>query len=104
MVIAVSEILHFKVKPQERQEWLNKDAEVWTHFLAQQPGFIKKEVWLTDETSDDLTIAVWWQSNESFQAVTPEHQAEIDKRMGIFSRPSIRMELKQVSLAVENTR
>jgi uncharacterized protein (TIGR03792 family) len=98
----IVEILYLNVTPSERPEWLAKDAEVWTHFLAQQPGFVRKEVWITDDRSEELIIAVWWNSFEDFQAVTPERQVEVDKGMGLCSRPPKRMELKQVTLRVDN--
>ncbi|MDJ0549362.1 MAG: TIGR03792 family protein, partial [Microcystis sp. M49637_WE12] len=42
----VIEWLEFQVKPEAREKFIQKDQEIWTKFLAKQPGFLGKELWI----------------------------------------------------------
>ncbi|MEH1935934.1 MAG: TIGR03792 family protein [Nostoc sp.] len=40
----VIEILKFKVAPNLREDFIQKDAQTWTTALPEYPGFLSKEV------------------------------------------------------------
>nr|WP_293109305.1 TIGR03792 family protein [Okeania sp. SIO2F4] len=42
----IIEWLQFKIEENLKEEFLQKDREIWTSFLALQMGFLRKEVWL----------------------------------------------------------
>lgn len=92
----ITEILYFQVSPAERQAWLAQDAAVWTAFLSQQPGYIRKESWLADETTDELCLVIWWQSAAAMQAIPRAGLLATEQAMGDFARAPIRVEIKQV--------
>jgi uncharacterized protein (TIGR03792 family) len=92
----ITEILYFQVSPEERQAWLAKDAAVWTAFLAQQVGYIRKESWLSDEMADELCLVIWWQSAAAMQAIPRAGLLTTEQAMGHFARAPIRVEIKQV--------
>jgi uncharacterized protein (TIGR03792 family) len=65
----VIEWLKFNVSPELRETFVQKDAEIWTATLAQYPGFLNKEVWIsTDELGEVITV-LHWQSYEQWQAI-----------------------------------
>ncbi len=92
----ITEILYFQVSPEERPAWLAKDAAVWTHFLAQQPGFLRKEAWLTAEHSDELCLVIWWESQAAMQAIPRDQLVAVEAAMGDDARTPLRVEIKPV--------
>lgn len=88
------EILVFRVDPDDVDEFLRVDHEVWTLGEADSPGvqgvpFLAKEVWLDDSRPGEITVVMHWPSIEAWNAVDqPEFQrqlaAEFDRR---FDRP-----------------
>ena len=92
----ITEILYFQVNAAERQAWLAQDAAVWTAFLSQQPGYIRKESWLSDEKADELCLVIWWQSAAAMQAIPRAELLATEQAMGHFARAPLRVEIKQV--------
>jgi len=66
----VIEWLEFRVAPEERQYFLEADAEIWTALLAQCDGFLGKEVWLDSEAGDRLALVIRWQTRAQWAAVS----------------------------------
>ena len=69
------EWLRIKVDPAQRQQYLQKDAEIWTPALKRYPGFIDKTVWLTPDNDAEVIIIVRWTSREQWFSI-PE--ADLD--------------------------
>jgi uncharacterized protein (TIGR03792 family) len=65
----VIEWLEFQVKPEAREKFIQKDQEIWTKFLAKQPGFLGKELWINPTIEEQLIIVVHWQTKEQWKAV-----------------------------------
>lgn len=65
----VIEWLEFQVKPEAREKFIQKDQEIWTKFLAKQPGFLGKEIWINPAIEEQLIIVVHWQTKEQWKAV-----------------------------------
>ena len=80
------EVLRFGVAAHEREEFMAVERSVWTDFLRRQDGFLAKEVWVPVE-GDDVIVTIWWESLAQWKAITPEHCAEVDERMGEWLRP-----------------
>ena len=78
----VIEFLTFKVPSEIRAKWESLDKEVWTRFLSTQKGFVKKELWQSIDLSDEVHAVIWWDSKESWSAITPGEISEVDKGMG----------------------
>ncbi|ERN40463.1 antibiotic biosynthesis monooxygenase [Rubidibacter lacunae KORDI 51-2] len=72
----VVEWLQFRLAPEQREAFIRIDAEIWTPFLAEQVGFISKEVWLDNDRPDELAIAIRWESFEQWFDIPP---SEIDR-------------------------
>jgi uncharacterized protein (TIGR03792 family) len=54
------EWLRIKVAPEYRERFVQKDDEIWTTFLSQAPGFLKKEIWISPEDKSEVIIAIHW--------------------------------------------
>lgn len=82
----VIELLTFKVSSDEMTQWIKVEEEVWTAFLKQQPGFMRKELWYSETEPDLVKAVIWWQSIEQWRAITKEQCDAVDKRMGQWLR------------------
>ncbi len=68
----VIEYLKFFVSPELREEFIEKDREIWSPPLKNYPGFISKEVWINPEIAEEIIIIVRWQSREQWKAIPIE--------------------------------
>lgn len=68
----VIELLKFKVTPERREEFVQKDTKIWTAMLANSPGFISKEVWINPHDTSQLVLVIRWESREQWNAVPQE--------------------------------
>jgi uncharacterized protein (TIGR03792 family) len=88
------EILVFEVDPDDVDEFLRVDHEVWTLGEAFSPAadhipFVSKEVWLNDARPGTVTLVFVFESMEAWEAVGAESiqadlTAEFERR---FTRP-----------------
>ncbi|YAG16550.1 ABM domain-containing protein [Nostoc sp. DSM 114161] len=69
------ELLKFKVAPDLRENFIQKDAEIWTTALAEYPGFLGKEVWLNPNDPSEVTFIIRWESFEHSDAI-PQKELE----------------------------
>jgi uncharacterized protein (TIGR03792 family) len=65
----VIEWLKFNVSPELRETFVQKDAEIWTATLAQYPGFLGKEIWISPDNLGEVIAVIRWQSLEQWQAI-----------------------------------
>lgn len=70
------EWLKFRIAPELREHFVQKDAEIWTPFLARQPGFISKEVWISPDDLSEVVQVIHWETFEQWQAIPSE---ELDR-------------------------
>jgi uncharacterized protein (TIGR03792 family) len=94
----VVEELVFVVDPGERARWLAAEGAAWDPFLAAQPGFLRKEVWLgpPDDEPGTVRILVWWASQEEWDAVDADARARVDAAMGEDGRAHARCRAHRV--------
>lgn len=71
----VIELLKFKVAPDLQENFIQKDAEIWTTALADYPGFLGKEVWLNPNDPSEVIFVIRWETFEHLDAI-PEHELE----------------------------
>lgn len=76
----VIEFLKFKVDPDLREAYIQKDAEIWTTALAQYSGFLGKEVWINPHDSTEVIFVIHWQTKEHWQAIPAEDLQAIEQR------------------------
>ncbi len=81
VLVAVIELLRIRCHPGRREEFLARDAEIWTPALARHEGFIAKEVWSSLEDPDLVTIVVRWASMGKWEAFPMLLCCELDERM-----------------------
>ncbi len=65
----VIEVLKFKVSPQLREKYIQKDGEIWTAALAKYPGFISKEVWINPNDSTEVVLIIRWETRSQWKAI-----------------------------------
>lgn len=63
-------------------DYLVRDAEVWTPYLASRDGFLGKETWLPADRPGTVVLIIRWASLDQWKAVSPEDVATVDTRMG----------------------
>ncbi|MBM3638071.1 MAG: TIGR03792 family protein [Actinobacteria bacterium] len=86
------EVLVFEVAPEDLEDFLALDHEIWTLKEAFGQGlphvpFISKEVWLNDSRPGQATLVFVWESMEAWDTVGQTEfqealQAEFDARFG----------------------
>lgn len=70
MTKVVIELLKVKVTPELREQYLQKDAEIWTQALAGCPGFLGKEVWLNPKEPTEVILIIRWASREQWKSIS----------------------------------
>jgi uncharacterized protein (TIGR03792 family) len=93
----IVEELTLHVAEADLEGFLDADARIWTVFLAAQPGFIRKEVWVPADRADTVVILVWWESRELWKAISDEQVAAVDREMGPWFREPVVREHRVVS-------
>lgn len=86
---SVIEELTITVEPGMRDDYLRRDAAVWTPYLESCDGFLGKETWLPDDRPDTVVFVIRWASMAKWKSITPEQVAEVDARMGAPAAVSI---------------
>ncbi|MDY6783047.1 MAG: TIGR03792 family protein [Cyanobacteriota bacterium] len=82
----VIEWLKFRVEPSKREEFVRKDALVWTATLAHYPGFLGKEVWLDPHNLESTVLIIHWKTREQWKAIPQDilerTEAKMQQAMG----------------------
>jgi uncharacterized protein (TIGR03792 family) len=82
----VIEWLKVRVDPDRREEYVQKDAEIWTKVLSKYPGFLSKEVWISPENLSEVILVIHWESFDKWQAIPAQElertEAEFAQAMG----------------------
>lgn len=75
----VIEWLRVKVAPELRERYIQKDAEIWTSFLAEYPGFLGKQVWINPNNPSEVILVIHWESREAWKSVPANRLEAIDQ-------------------------
>jgi uncharacterized protein (TIGR03792 family) len=75
------EILHFHVQPGLRDEFIQRNEELWTPALRDQPGFLGREILTCDDRPDEVVIVIRWRARADLEAFPREKQGRLEARM-----------------------
>ena len=75
---SVVEELVFKVAPERVDDFIRRDAEVWTRFLSTQEGFIDKRVWTSEAQPDEVRIIIRWRSRQDWNRIPKTELQKMD--------------------------
>jgi uncharacterized protein (TIGR03792 family) len=76
----IIELLKFRVAPEQREDFIQKDAAVWTAALKTYSGFISKEVWLNPLDNTEVTLIIRWATRQQWQAIPSADLAIIEQK------------------------
>lgn len=76
----VIELLKVKVAPEHREQFIQKDAEIWTQAIALYPGFLGKEVWLDPNEPTQVILVIRWATREQWKSIALEQLQAIEQR------------------------
>lgn len=76
------EWLKVEVQPELREQFVQKDDEIWTAMLSQYPGFLNKEVWISPDNLSEVILVIHWASFEQWQAIP---KADLDQTEAQFN-------------------
>lgn len=76
----IVEWLRIKVAPEYRETFVQKDDEIWTTFLRQCPGFLRKEVWISPDDFSEVMLAIYWATVEQQQAISKAALDAVERR------------------------
>ncbi len=76
----VIEYLKFLVSPELREEFIEKDREIWTSGIAKYPGYLGKEVWIDPEKAEEIVIILRWKTRQQWKAIPVKALEKIEKQ------------------------
>jgi uncharacterized protein (TIGR03792 family) len=79
--MAVIELLRIQTAPGRREEFLARDAEVWTPSLTRHDGFLAKEVWVSQDDPNLVTLVIRWASMAQWKSFPVALLEELDAQM-----------------------
>jgi uncharacterized protein (TIGR03792 family) len=95
----IVEWLRIQVVPEQREDFVRKDYEIWTAFLDKQPGFLRKEVWISTDNLGEVVLSIHWATIEQQQAVPKAELEEVKQRFeASLSTPAEGLEIKLYQL------
>jgi uncharacterized protein (TIGR03792 family) len=74
----VIEWLKVHVAPELREQYIQKDDQIWTTALSQFPGFLSKEVWISPDNLAEVILVIRWESFEQWQSIPAEALQRVD--------------------------
>lgn len=75
----VIEWLKIRVAPERREQYIQKDEEIWTTALSTYPGFLGKQVWINPNQQDEVVLVIQWESREAWKRVSVQHIKETER-------------------------
>ena len=76
----VIEWLKFKVSPESRDQFIQLDHEIWTPTLEQFPGFLGKEVWISPNHPQEITLVIRWETRQQWKSVPQNILEETEQK------------------------
>lgn len=83
------EYLIFQVEDSQTvDEFIKKDAKIWTSFLQKNPAFKSKEIWINDQTPGEIHSIITWENLEGWKSISEELCKDIDKEFkSVYGKP-----------------
>ena len=85
--LVVVEQLRLKVPSQAVPAWLEAERGSWGPWLAQQPGFMRRQLFWDPERQEG-TLLIYWASRQQWQATSSEEQQQVQQRFELLARAS----------------
>ena len=86
--VAVIEHLRLSVPEQGREAWLEAERGSWEPWLAQQMGFLGRDL-LWDPETEEGTLLIRWSSRQAWKAIPSEQVAEVQDRFEQLAREAM---------------
>jgi len=83
--VAVVEHLRVKVPAEARQAWLEAERGSWEPWLAQQPGFLGRDL-LWDPEHEEGTLLIRWASRAQWKAIAVADVEAVQERFEQLAR------------------
>jgi len=83
--VAVVEHLRVKVPAEARQAWLEAERGSWEPWLAQQPGFLGRDL-LWDPEHEEGTLLIRWASRAQWKAIPIAEVEAVQERFEQLAR------------------
>ena len=77
--VVVVEHLRLKVPAEGRQAWLEAERGSWEPWLAQQEGFLDRQL-LWDPVTEEGTLLIRWVDREHWKAIPPQAVQAVQER------------------------
>jgi uncharacterized protein (TIGR03792 family) len=61
--------LKFKFAPNLRENFIQKDEQIWTIALAEYLRFLVKEVWISLNDHTEVTLIIYWATPKQWKAI-----------------------------------
>lgn len=74
------EQLHFTVKPDMIERFIELDTEIWTKKLSKYEGFVKKEIWVSDDIKGEVYTLTYWAEMANWAAIDAGELAKTAKK------------------------
>jgi uncharacterized protein (TIGR03792 family) len=72
-----------KIPPEQREKYIQKDAEIWTAALAKHPGFLGKEVWINPNDPTEVVLIIHWATKEAWKAIPQAELEDIERKFTV---------------------
>jgi uncharacterized protein (TIGR03792 family) len=86
--VAVIEHLRISVPAQGREAWLEAERGSWEPWLAQQTGFLGRDL-LWDPETEEGTLLIRWSSREAWKAIPSGEVEEVQARFEQLARDAM---------------
>ena len=86
--VAVIEHLRISVPARGREAWMEAERGSWEPWLAQQTGFLGRDL-LWDPETEEGTLLIRWSSREAWKAIPREQVAEVQERFEQLAREAM---------------
>jgi uncharacterized protein (TIGR03792 family) len=83
--LVVVEQLRLKVPSAALTAWLDAERGSWEPWLAQQPGFMQRQLFW-DPQRQEGTLLIYWASRQQWQATSSEEQQQVQQRFELLAR------------------
>ena len=83
--VVVVEHLRIKVHAEARQAWLQAEQGSWEPWLAQQDGFVGRDL-LWDAEREEGTLLIRWASRDQWKAIPEQEVAMVQARFEQLAR------------------
>ncbi|MCS6813988.1 MAG: TIGR03792 family protein [Cyanobacteria bacterium] len=87
----VIEWLKFDVDPELREAFIQADDDIWSTALANYPGYLGKEVWISPTAPRDVIVIVRWASQAAWDAVPTDEVNQVEARFSARMKGAYRL-------------